>query len=352
MSTTETLRTQLDNVRCELHELQVENKRLRVQGEGEALERLEEEVAELRQQLHVAQENEACTNQNLRESREEVSKLKQQINELQHTFDSMRSENRQLADELTQGRARHSEIALELLRERESSEQSIERERVMNELKCYRAIEAERIKWEAKETRLLAQLELFNSHGVLKETSAHPTDTPISTTWGEPERSTLLEGTIIESHTSDLTQEPKDTLDSPLRGYTDSSIDTLTTVESSTATVTVANPASLPVPTVVTPRVITSTTGAGASGTRLSEHTSVRVLGRSINASPLDAVPGPARSGSDGIPVSSTLNLPLVGLPANPVIANPGRIISEESSVSPQKAYFHPPLLKLQSQEL
>ena len=177
MSTTETLCTQLDNVRRELHELQVENKRLRVQGEEEALEQLKEEVAELRQQLHVAQENEACTNQNLRESREEVNKLKQQINELQHTLDSMRSENEQLADELAQGRARHSEIALELSRERESSEQSIERERVMNELKCYRVIEAERIKWEAKEMRLLAQLELFSSHGILREISAHPTET-------------------------------------------------------------------------------------------------------------------------------------------------------------------------------
>ena len=332
MSTTETLRTQLDNVHCELHQLQVENKRLRVQGEGEALEQLKEEVAELRQQLHVAQENEAGTNQNLRESREEVNELKQQINELQHTLDSMRSENKQLADELAQSRARHSEIALELSRERESSEQSIEHERVMNELKCYCTIEAERIKSEAKETRLLAQLELLSSHGVSRGTSAHPTDAPISTTWSEPERSTLLEGTIIESHASNLTQEPKDTLDSPLTGYTDSSVDTLATVESSTATVSVANPASLSVPTVVTPRVInTSTTGAGASGTRLSEHTSIRVLGKLVNASPLDAVPGPARSGSDRIPVSSTLNLPLVGLPANPVIANPGRIISESS---------------------
>ena len=176
MSTTETLRTQLDNMRRELHELQVENKRLRVQGKWEALEQLKEEVAELRQQLHMAQENKACTNQNLRESREKVNKLKQQINELQHTLDSMRSENEQLADELVQGQAWHSEIALELSRERESSEQSIERERVMNELKYYRAIGAERIKWKAKETRLLAQLELFSSQAVFRETSAHPTD--------------------------------------------------------------------------------------------------------------------------------------------------------------------------------
>ena len=43
MSTTETLRTQLDNMHCELHELQVKNNRLRAQGKGEtALEQLKE----------------------------------------------------------------------------------------------------------------------------------------------------------------------------------------------------------------------------------------------------------------------------------------------------------------------
>ena len=87
-----------------------------------------------------------------------------------------------------------------------------------------------------------------------------------------------------------------------------------------------------PVPTVITPRVInTSPAGAGACGTRSSENTSIRMLIRSINASPLDAVPGPARSQSDEIPASLTLTLPSIGLPATPVIANPGRIISESS---------------------
>ena len=56
MSTTETLCTQPDNVHHEPHELQVENKRLQAQGKGEALEQLKEEVAELWQQLQVAQE--------------------------------------------------------------------------------------------------------------------------------------------------------------------------------------------------------------------------------------------------------------------------------------------------------
>ena len=82
MSTIETLRMQLDNVCSELHELQVENKRLRVQGEGETLKHLKEEVAELRQQPHMAQENEAGANQNLKESHEEINELKQQIKEL------------------------------------------------------------------------------------------------------------------------------------------------------------------------------------------------------------------------------------------------------------------------------
>ena len=63
LSTTEALCVQLDNVCRELHELQVEIKRLWAQGEGEALEQLKEDgVAELWQQFHVAQENKADTN--------------------------------------------------------------------------------------------------------------------------------------------------------------------------------------------------------------------------------------------------------------------------------------------------
>ena len=58
----------------------------------------------------------------------------------------MRSENEQLADKLLQRQARHSEIVIELSRELELSVQSIERERVTNELKCYCAIKAEYVK--------------------------------------------------------------------------------------------------------------------------------------------------------------------------------------------------------------
>ena len=227
----------------------------------------------------------------------------------------MRSENEQLADELVQSWNRHSENKLELSRECELGKRSIEQESVKNELKCYHAIEAKHVKWEVKEMRLLSQLELLSSHGVVRETKARPTEAPILTTWSGPGRTTILEGTITKSHASDVTREPKDTLGS-LRGHTDSSVDTF---ESSTATASIVNLTSLsetattfipslslsPISTVITPRVInTSTAGAGESGTRLPKHTSIRVLSRSINASPLDVVPGPARSGSDGIPAS------------------------------------------------
>ena len=230
MSTTETLHMQLDNVCHELYELQVENKRLRVQGEGEALKHLNEEVAELRQQPHVAQENEAGTNQNLRESHEEVNELKQQINALQHILDSIRLENEQLADELLQSQAQHSEIVLELLRELKLSIQSIECECVTNELKCYCAIKAEHVKREEKETRLLAQLELLSSHRVARDMSARPTDAPIITTWSGSGGTRILEGSITESHSSDVTREPEDMLGSS-RGHANSSVDTPVTVE-------------------------------------------------------------------------------------------------------------------------
>ena len=62
MSTTEVLHMQLDNM---WRELQVENQKLQIQCSEEAWEELRGEMIDLRQQLHVAQENEVGTNQNL-----------------------------------------------------------------------------------------------------------------------------------------------------------------------------------------------------------------------------------------------------------------------------------------------
>ena len=61
----------------ELHKSQVEIQKLQVQGLAEAFEQLKGKATDIRQQLHVAQENEASANENLRESCEEVNVLKQ-----------------------------------------------------------------------------------------------------------------------------------------------------------------------------------------------------------------------------------------------------------------------------------
>ena len=106
-------------------------------------------MTDLRHQLHVAQENEAGTNQNLSESHEEINELKQQINELiehisklQQTISEVSSDNEQLDSELMQSRAQYDDITQELLRVSKLSTQNIEREREQSELKCYQALEA------------------------------------------------------------------------------------------------------------------------------------------------------------------------------------------------------------------
>ena len=74
------LHTQLDNVCQELHELLVENNKLWGQN-LEELEQLREEVTDLWQQLHEAQENEVGSNQHLQESHKKINELKQHVNE-------------------------------------------------------------------------------------------------------------------------------------------------------------------------------------------------------------------------------------------------------------------------------
>ena len=138
MSTTDALRIQLDNLRHEVQRLEVENNRLREEQEEnettEQREQLEQEVEELRQSLHEVQEREVSSNEKLVSSREERDKL-------QH-------ENEQLAHELAQSRARCKDVSNDLKRVLESVE-----------LERYRFVEAECAKWEARELRLVDELE-------------------------------------------------------------------------------------------------------------------------------------------------------------------------------------------------
>jgi len=156
MSTTEALRTQLDNLRLELQRLEVENKKLREeQGEDEATEQrklLEQEVEELRQSLHESQEREVSSNEELVSSREERDKLQR--------------ENEQLECELAQSRARCEDVCNELKCAIEGAE-----------LERYRFVEAERAKWEARELRLVAELKAVQAP---RDVSSNKAQEPLS----------------------------------------------------------------------------------------------------------------------------------------------------------------------------
>jgi len=97
-------------------------------------EQLTKEVEELCRSLHEAQENEVSYNEELYASREER--------------DNLQRENEQLVHELAQRRVRCEDVTSELTRVVESTE-----------LARHRFVEAERVEWEAREVRLVAELE-------------------------------------------------------------------------------------------------------------------------------------------------------------------------------------------------
>ena len=159
MSTIEALRVQMDTLRLELQQVQVENAHLRDENarlrgenpqeaaridserENEAL--TDTEIQELRQLTHDAQESEARAGQEAQAASERLVALERQIQERAGDY-----------DEIEQLKACCAELEscchqLEL-----EAEQRCDRA----ELEWYRALEAERQKWEAREERLLEQL--------------------------------------------------------------------------------------------------------------------------------------------------------------------------------------------------
>ena len=65
MSVTEVLQLQLDNLHHLVHQLQVENEKLKSEvsnGQGNEIEQLQVEAGELRQSLHDAQERKVSSN--------------------------------------------------------------------------------------------------------------------------------------------------------------------------------------------------------------------------------------------------------------------------------------------------
>ena len=157
MSATEALQLQVDNLRHQLYQLQVENEKLRVevstgQGEGTAeVEQLREEVIELRQSLHEAQEREVSSNELLHKSRGEY-------NELKSAYDVVEHESERLMSNLDEYQARYEQTREELSRLRDTAEGE-----------RHRALEEERVKWERREATLYTQLEIARA-GVISGT--------------------------------------------------------------------------------------------------------------------------------------------------------------------------------------
>ena len=137
--------SQVDNLRRQVHQLQVENEKLKSEvsnGQGDEIEQLQEKTSELRQSLHDAQEREVSShNELLHKSRTEYDELKSQ-------YDYVVIEKETLSIELTDYRARYEQTCAELRRVKESAE-----------TERYRALDEERVKWERREATLYAQLE-------------------------------------------------------------------------------------------------------------------------------------------------------------------------------------------------
>ena len=114
MSTIEALQLQLDNLRHQLQEVQVENEKLKAGVSTDhtvevdsKVEQLQGEVDELRWSLHEAQELEVGSSDLLNKSREEYNALKCQ-------YDEVASENEQLTSEIAEYRARYERTYKEL----------------------------------------------------------------------------------------------------------------------------------------------------------------------------------------------------------------------------------------------
>ena len=145
MSTTEALRTQVDNLWLEIQQLQVENVKLKSQvTEGlnepsESASTLEVEVEDLRQRLHEAQEREVNSEQRVQDLEEEHEAAKVTLADLQEKQKMISQETLQLREQCS------------------NYVKEIERLNGACELAVYRALEKERNKWEEREARWLSE---------------------------------------------------------------------------------------------------------------------------------------------------------------------------------------------------
>ena len=160
MSTTETLRMQLDALRTEFHVIEAENCRLREENperaEAQDLERelqeTQEENVRLAQQLSEAGPSDGHSGETsqagLVQLREETRELQQRVNEM-----SARLAEAEEALQLAQRRAKQAEEYVQTL------ESDGERAREEAELNCLHAVAEETEKWDQREARIIQRIE-------------------------------------------------------------------------------------------------------------------------------------------------------------------------------------------------
>ena len=180
----EALRTQNDNLRWEVNRLDAENRKLRsgnpdagerVDLEAE-LEQTKRDVATLTEQVRVYQRQleelktsagteagEAAEPQQsareLEQAREELQAANSRAATEQQRAVELQQTMSQLEAELEDVQRKCHELEKELLGHRETSRRELEAAMRDAELDRYRALDAERSKWEAREERTLQQLE-------------------------------------------------------------------------------------------------------------------------------------------------------------------------------------------------
>ena len=286
MSATEALQLQVDNLRHQLHQLQVENEKLRSEvskGQGDDtadIEQLRGEASELRQLLHDAQEREVSGNELLNESRTEY-------NELKFEYDEVLNEREELRNELTDYRARYEQTCEELRRVRENAESE-----------RYRALDEERVKWERREAMLYAHIEKVRT----SSTSATSTGTPLMDTSPLCDTSATAAVSSVPSHMASLTSSPE--------------IPRVSDVDASSSTVAGDLRATAP---VFSPVTITCPSGGTSSSpmytSLASQPTEVFPTGGGLpiasTGSVFPSLSVPLRSGlSMGVPVHTTAVFP------------------------------------------
>ena len=162
MSTTESLRLLLDNANGEIQRLEAENRRLReAHPERVAEAELSTEVQRLKELYEQALEDIRKKDEPAEESR----RL------LEETTESLRSQEKAVQE--AQTKCQDLEEKMGAVREQ------VTQVRDAGELERHRAVEAERLKWEAREARLVAQLEAQTGSRRV-ESREKPTPTPES----------------------------------------------------------------------------------------------------------------------------------------------------------------------------